>query len=83
MLWTKTFAHVLCGLPDEISASGGETKGACEGRGKEYSPEHIVNILQQIAAGIATRKTRPVACREAGIVERSFVAILSQNPGRF
>ena len=42
------------------------------GKAKKHTPEQIVNLLQQIEAGIANGKTHPIACREVGITEQTY-----------
>ena len=42
------------------------------GRGKKYQPEQVVNLLRQIEVAIANGKTTALACKEAGIVERTY-----------
>ncbi len=42
------------------------------GGGKKYQPEQVVNLLRQIEVTVANGKSTEQACREAGIVERTY-----------
>ena len=39
---------------------------------KIYKPEEIVNLLRQVEVAVANGKSRPGACKEAGIVEQTY-----------
>jgi putative transposase len=39
---------------------------------KKDTPEQIVNLLRQVEAFVANRKTLPQACKEAEIVEQTY-----------
>jgi putative transposase len=41
-------------------------------RGKQHSAEQIVNVLRQIEVAIANRKSTPLACKEAAIIEQTY-----------
>ena len=43
------------------------------GRAKKYQPEQVANLLQQIEVEIANGKTTALACKEAGIVEQTYL----------
>jgi hypothetical protein len=43
------------------------------GRGKRYQPEQVVNLLRQIEVAIANGKTTAQACKEAEIVEQTYL----------
>ncbi len=38
---------------------------------KQYKPEQIMTLLRQVEVGIASGRTTPQACREAGISEQT------------
>ena len=42
------------------------------GTRKKYQPEQVVNLLRQIEVAVANGKTTPQACKDAGIVERTY-----------
>ena len=39
---------------------------------KTFTPEQIISKLRQIEVAVSQRKTVPMACNEAGIVEQTF-----------
>jgi transposase-like protein len=39
---------------------------------KKYKPEQIVSLLRQIEVAVASGKSTPQACRDAGISEQSY-----------
>jgi len=41
-------------------------------RGRKHSPEQIVSVLRQIEGAMANGKTRPAACKEAGVAEQTY-----------
>jgi hypothetical protein len=43
-------------------------------RGKRYQPEQVVNLLRQIEVAVANGKSTDQACRDAGIVEQTYIA---------
>ena len=42
-------------------------------RGKRYQPEQVVNLLRQIEVAIANGKTTAQACKEAEIVDQTYL----------
>ena len=42
------------------------------GRGKKYQSEQVVNLLRQIELAVANGKATAVACKVAGIVEKTY-----------
>ena len=43
------------------------------GRGNKYQPEQVVNLLRQIEVAVANGKSTALACKEAGIVEQTYL----------
>jgi len=39
---------------------------------KKYKPEQIVSLLRQLEVAVASGKSTPQACRDAGISEQSY-----------
>ena len=64
------------GVPGKCCTTGKkqpeDREGPGMGKAKKHSSEQIVNLLRQIEVASANGKTRPVACREAGITEQTF-----------
>lgn len=42
-------------------------------RGKRYQPEQVVNLLRRIEVAVANGKTTAQACKEAEIVEQTYL----------
>lgn len=42
-------------------------------RGRRYQPEQAVNLLRQIEVAVADGKTTAQACKEAGVVEQTYL----------
>ncbi len=51
------------------------------GRGKQYQPEQVLNLLRQIEVAVANGKTTALACKEAGIVEQPTSAGVKSMAG--